>query len=69
MIMITGASMSMAKAIATPQAARLSLGSARRAMRAATNGPSAAIMSQVAARGAQKRAMRPAESGVDVGMR
>ena len=42
-------------AMATPQAARLNLGSGSRAIMAARNGPSAAIMSHVAARGAQKK--------------
>ena len=50
--------MSTAMAKATPWAARLGFGSGSRAMRAARKGPSMAIISQVAARGDQNRAMR-----------
>ena len=57
MSMMTGASIRIAKAKATPCAARLNLASARRAMTAARNGPSVAIMIQVAASGTQKRKM------------
>ncbi len=63
MIMITGASSSRAKDRDTPNAARLYWGSARRAIRAARNGPSTAIISQVAARGSQKRNTRPVPKG------
>jgi hypothetical protein len=57
MIMMTGASTRIAHAYATPWAARLNLGSARRAMTAASSGPSTDIMSHVAASGTQKRKM------------
>ena len=57
MSMMTGASMRMASANATPWAARLNLGSASRAMRAARNGPSIAIITHVAASGSQKKKM------------
>ena len=57
--MMIGDSTIQARAVATAKAARFSLGAARRAMTAATNGPSAAIISQVASSGSQKRAMRP----------
>jgi hypothetical protein len=57
MSMITGASIRIASANATPWAARLNVGSGSRAITAARNGPSVAIMTQVAAKGAQKRAM------------
>ncbi|MBK9965895.1 MAG: hypothetical protein IPP07_13715 [Holophagales bacterium] len=50
-----GASATNARASATPNAARLCFGSGRRATRAATNGPSVAIISQVAASGSQNR--------------
>ena len=57
--MMIGDSTIQARAEATANAARFSLGTGRRAMTAARNGPSAAIISQVAWRGSQKRAMRP----------
>ena len=63
MSMMTGPSARIAIAKATPYAARLILGSGSRAMVAARSGPSTAIMSQVAARGDQKRVIRPAVSG------
>lgn len=53
-IMITGASTISAKENATPYAARLNLGSAILAIIADNNGPSVAIIIQVAARGIQK---------------
>ena len=60
--MITGASIRIANANATPCAARLNFGSARRAMTAARNGPSTAIIIHVAASGSQnsriERALR-----------
>ena len=52
--MKTGDSMMIAKAKATPNAARLVRASGRRAMMAARYGPSAAIISQVPASGSQK---------------
>jgi hypothetical protein len=55
MSMITGASIRIASAKATPCAARLYVGSGSRAIIAAKNGPSEAIMTQVAAKGTQKR--------------
>ncbi len=55
MFIIMGASIRTAKENATPYAAKLYLGSARRAIIAARKGPSAAIISQVEARGIQKR--------------
>ena len=58
--MMMGDSTIQARAVATANAARFSLGSARRAMTAATKGPSAAIISQVASSGSQNRATRPA---------
>ena len=61
--MMTGASMMMAKANATPNAARLTVGSARRAMNAARYGPSIAIISQVLASGSQKRRIVRGVSG------
>jgi hypothetical protein len=54
-IIIMGDSIRTAKENATPYAAKLYLGSARRAIIAARKGPSAAIISQVEARGIQKR--------------
>ena len=54
MIMMIGASRNRAKEKAMPYAARLNLGLAIRAMIAAKKGPSIAIISQVAAKGAQK---------------
>jgi hypothetical protein len=53
--MMTGASMRIATANATPWAARLNVGSGSRAMTAARNGPSDAIITHVAANGAQKK--------------
>ena len=61
MIMITGDSIRIAKANATPWAARLIVGSGRRAIMAARKGPSAAIISQVADSGDQNRVMAPRE--------
>ena len=55
--MMTGASTMMAKANATPNAARLRTGSGCLAMMAARYGPSTAIMSQVPASGAQNLKM------------
>ena len=52
--MKTGDSMMMANAKATPNAARFTVGSGRRAMIAARYGPSAAIISHVPASGSQK---------------
>ena len=63
-IMITGASTITATAQATPYAARLWLGSGSRAMRAARNGPSNAIISQVEASGNQNRRMSRWRTGV-----
>ena len=63
-IMITGASTMIANAKATPWAARLYLGSGRRAMTAARKGPSTAIISQVACRGSQNRERRRSVIGV-----
>ena len=57
MSMMTGASIRIASAKATPYAAKLTVGSGSRAMIAARKGPSVAIMIHVAAKGAQKRAM------------
>ena len=57
-IMIMGDSIRTAKENATPNAARLNLGSANRAIIADSTGPSAAIISQVAARGIQKKKIR-----------
>jgi hypothetical protein len=54
MIMMTGASTRIAMAKATPQAARLYLGSGRRAMTAARKGPYSAIINHVRASGTQK---------------
>ena len=52
-----GASMSRATGMTTPpNAARFTSGSARRAITAATAGPSRPIASQLAASGAQRRA-------------
>ena len=55
--MMTGDSTSTANATATPYAARPIVGSARRAMTAARNGPSVAIINQVAASGIQNLRM------------
>ncbi|OQB55589.1 MAG: hypothetical protein BWX98_02031 [Candidatus Aminicenantes bacterium ADurb.Bin147] len=52
-IMTMGDSTIQASDVATPKAARLILGSAKRAMIAATKGPSTAIISQVAWSGSQ----------------
>ena len=59
--MMTGASIRIARANATPCAARLNVGSGSRAMIAARNGPSDAIITQVAARGAQNLKMERCE--------
>ena len=60
--MMTGASIRIASANVTPWAARLNVGSGMRAMTAAMSGPSVAIITHVAAKGAQKRAMLRCES-------
>ena len=57
MSMITGASIKIASANVTPYAPKLNSGSGRRAIIAAKNGPSEAIMTHVAANGAQKSRM------------
>ena len=62
--MMTGDSMMMAKAKATPKAARLTAGASSLAMIAARYGPSRAIISQVPANGAQKAVICLYVSGV-----
>ena len=57
-IMMMGDSISTAKENAIPKAAKLNFGAANRAITAANTGPSAAIMSQVAAKGTQKKKIR-----------
>ncbi len=61
-IIMMGDSTINAKENATPYAARLNLGSGRRAMIAAIKGPSVAIISHVAASGAQNFAILPVVS-------
>ena len=56
-IMMIGDSKNMPSEKATPKAARLNVGSPRRAMMAAMKGPSTPIISQVEKRGSQKAAI------------
>ena len=66
MIMMIGASTSIASENATPNAARLNLASGNRAISAVRNGPSSDIISHVAASGSQNTAMRRVVSCVPV---
>ena len=63
-IMRMGDSATKARASATPNAPRLYFGSGSLATSAATNGPSAAIINHVAARGSQNRKI---ETGIGMG--
>ena len=67
--MITGASTSTAIAIATPYAASPSVGSGSRATTAARYGPSTAIITHVAASGAQNAKIPRAERSFVAGAR
>jgi len=62
MIMMMGDSTRTARENATPKAAKLSFGTAKRAIIAEISGPSTAIINQVAANGTQKKKIRLLDS-------